>query len=147
MSYMGSTAGLLGRLTTALQAAAVSTRIREAAHGRHRERVFTMDLTPNGRLATVVLDGDDISGLVRGVEVRAAVDEATQVRLDVGVGQHVQLRARLPEAAVSIAVPVETIEIALEIAFGRVGARCPTDIHALAIAVLLALEDPNRDRP
>jgi len=71
-------------------------------HLMNREHTFTMDLTPAGIRSSVFLDGDDISGLLRGVTVRSSVGTATVVELDCAYGRHVELIARLPEAQIVI---------------------------------------------
>jgi hypothetical protein len=57
------------------------------------DRVFTMDLTPVGHMACVLLDGIDISHMLRGVRVTCIVGEATQVELIPARGQRVNLTA------------------------------------------------------
>jgi hypothetical protein len=67
------------------------------------ERIFTMDLTPTGITSCILLDGIDISHLLRGIIVRSTVNNATEVELQPTRGARVQLIARLPEARVLIA--------------------------------------------
>lgn len=66
------------------------------------ERTFTMDLTPNGTSSCVLLDGEDISGLLRGVVVRSHVLDGTTVELLPAKGQRAHLVIRLPEASIKI---------------------------------------------
>jgi hypothetical protein len=68
-----------------------------------KERTFTMTLTPQGHMSRVLLDGDDISGLLRGVVVRSIVDDATTVELQPAKGRsRVELSVRLPEAKITL---------------------------------------------
>lgn len=67
-----------------------------------KERTFTMDLTPNGMSSCVLMDGDDISGLLQGVVVRSHVRHATSVELQPAHGAHARVMARLPEAQILI---------------------------------------------
>lgn len=67
------------------------------------ERVFTMELAPNGTLSKVFLDGVDISGLLRGVKVTSGVGQPTTVELMPSRGQRVSLIAKLPEAQIVVA--------------------------------------------
>jgi len=72
-----------------------------------------MDLTPDGRSSMVLLDGEDISGLLRGVVVRSSVDAATTVELQPSAGRRAELIARLPEAQIGIdAEPSQAIGVA-----------------------------------
>lgn len=66
------------------------------------ERVFTMDFTPSGTFSCVLLDGEDISNLLRAVTVHSGAGEPTRVNLFPAAGQRVNLIARLPEALVII---------------------------------------------
>ena len=66
------------------------------------DHTFTMDLTPMGTHSCVLLDGEDISGLLRGVVVRSSVTAATTVELHPAKGQRAALIARLPEAQILI---------------------------------------------
>lgn len=68
------------------------------------ERTFAMDLTPSGTASCVLMDGHDISKLLRGVVVRSSVHEATTVELIPARGQSAELIARLPEANISLTV-------------------------------------------
>jgi hypothetical protein len=68
-----------------------------------KERTFTMDLTPTGLSSCVLLDGDDISGLLRAVSVHSGVHEGTTVELHPALGCRAHLIARLPEARITIA--------------------------------------------
>jgi hypothetical protein len=61
-----------------------------------------MELGPSSVGSKVLLDGDDISTLLRGVRVRAGVGELTEVELLPAHGKRVNLVARLPEARVVI---------------------------------------------
>lgn len=67
------------------------------------ERTFTMDLAPNGTAGLVLMDGWDISRLLRGVVVRSGVGEPTTVELLPAHGCRADLIARLPEAQIVIA--------------------------------------------
>jgi hypothetical protein len=67
------------------------------------ERTFTMDLTPLGISSCVLLDGVDISMLLRGIVIRSSVAEPTEVELLPARGARVELIARLPEARIVIA--------------------------------------------
>lgn len=69
----------------------------------NNERTFAMDLTPRGIMSCVLLDGVDISGLLRGVTVRSCVNEPTSVELHPAKGSRANLTARLPEARIVIA--------------------------------------------
>lgn len=66
------------------------------------ERTFMVDLTPLGISSCVLLDGVDISGLLRGIVIRASVGNNTQVELLPVQGARVTLVARLPEAQIVI---------------------------------------------
>lgn len=67
-----------------------------------REHVFTMNLTPNGMSSAILLDGEDISGILRGVQVLCGVDQPTTVKLFPAPGHRAELIARLPEAHIVI---------------------------------------------
>lgn len=67
-----------------------------------KEHTFTMDLTPEGSMSCVLMDGEDISGLLCGIEVASGVGMATTVRLIPAKGQRATLTARLPEARITI---------------------------------------------
>lgn len=71
-----------------------------------KERVFTMNLTPDGTMSKVLLDGDDISGLLRGVRVVSGVGAATTVELIPARGRLAELTVRLPEACIVVAEEV-----------------------------------------
>jgi hypothetical protein len=73
------------------------------AEGCVKERTFAMDLPPNGSMSKVLMDGEDISGMLRAVTVHAAVGEATTVELFPRKGSRAELIARLPEAQIVIA--------------------------------------------
>jgi hypothetical protein len=66
------------------------------------ERTFAMDLAPLGRLSCVLLDGEDISGLLRGVDVSSSVEGATTVKLHPAIGHRVELIARVPDAQITV---------------------------------------------
>jgi hypothetical protein len=66
-----------------------------------KERTFTMRLTPMGISSRVLLDGEDISGLLYGVTVRSDADGATSVELHAR-GASVDLEVKLPEAQVVV---------------------------------------------
>lgn len=66
------------------------------------EHTFTMDLMPSGDTSCVLLDGEDISHLLVGVEIVAGVGTPTSVRLIPSQGKRVVLTARLPEANITI---------------------------------------------
>jgi hypothetical protein len=68
-----------------------------------KERTFAMNLTPVGARSSVLMDGDDISGLLRGIVVRSSVDDATTVELQPAKGHRAEIIAMVPEAAISIA--------------------------------------------
>lgn len=65
------------------------------------EHTFTMNLTPKGLASSVLLDGQDISHLLRGLTVRSDVDGQTTVELIVRKAR-VELIARVPEAQIVI---------------------------------------------
>jgi len=67
------------------------------------ERTFVMDLTPNGCSSSVLMNGEDISRLLRGVTVHSGVDHATTVELHPAKGCRAELMIRLPEAQIVIA--------------------------------------------
>jgi hypothetical protein len=67
-----------------------------------KEHTFAMDLTPTGMTSCVLLDGEDISGMLAGVVVRSTVGEGTSVELICAKGRRAQLVARLPEAQIVI---------------------------------------------
>lgn len=67
-----------------------------------RVRSFVMTLEPSGRGSTIKLDGADIGGLLRGVEVTTAIDQPTIVTLYCSKGHRVELTALVPEAQVII---------------------------------------------
>jgi len=64
------------------------------------EHVFTLDLAATSPGCRVFLDGEEITALVRGARVTAAVGELTRLELDIAYGRRVELTARLPEAQV-----------------------------------------------
>jgi hypothetical protein len=66
------------------------------------EHTFTMNLTPDGSSSCVLLDGDDISSLLRGIRVEAGVGESTLIELLPARGKRAVLIARLPEAHITI---------------------------------------------
>ena len=66
------------------------------------ERTFMVDLTPLGISSCVLLDGVDISGLLRAIAIRASAGTPTQAQLLPVHGARVTLVARLPEAQIVI---------------------------------------------
>lgn len=70
------------------------------------DRTFAMDLTPSGASSCILMDGHDISRMIRGVVVRASVNTATEVELLPGYGMSAELMVRLPEARIAVAVDV-----------------------------------------
>lgn len=66
------------------------------------ERTIAIHLTPTAAESVVLLDGVDISAYLRGVVVRASVDDGTSVELIPTKGHRVELVARLPEASIVI---------------------------------------------
>lgn len=70
------------------------------------DHTFTCDLTPRGISSCVLLDGSDISSLLRGIVVRASIDEATEIELIPAPGAaFITLTVRLPEARIVIYEP------------------------------------------
>jgi hypothetical protein len=61
-----------------------------------------MDLPPVGQKGMVLLDGEDISGYLRGVSVESRVGDVTRLVLDVAGHHRSEIIARLPEAQVTI---------------------------------------------
>ena len=66
------------------------------------EHDFVMDLGPTSHTSMVLMDGEDITSVLRGVRVESGVGHVTTVTLIPVPGQHVQLTARLPEAQIVI---------------------------------------------
>jgi len=72
-----------------------------------------MDLTPSGHSSCVLLDGDDISNLLRGVTVISSVFGGTTVELHPAHGRRAHLVARLPEARVVITQEEQSMTLEL----------------------------------
>lgn len=67
------------------------------------DRVFAIDLTPTGITSCVLLDGVDISALLRGIVIRSNVHDGTTIELVPAPGAAAaQLQVVLPEARVFI---------------------------------------------
>lgn len=67
-----------------------------------KDHEFSMHLTPNGRESTILLDGEDISGLLTGISVSSGVHVPTTIQLFPGKGKRATLIARLPESRITL---------------------------------------------
>lgn len=64
------------------------------------DHTFVIDITPRPSSTSTFLDGVDISGMLRSIEIKATVDGLPTVTLDTHASP-TQLRAVLPEAQIS----------------------------------------------
>lgn len=80
----------------------VQTTLAKAQGAPCREHTFVMDITPAGAGSCVLLDGEDISGMLAGVDIRSRVGEATEVALHVVHGQRAQVMVKVPEARIVV---------------------------------------------
>lgn len=69
-----------------------------------KQHEFMMDLTANGRSSCVLMDGTDISGLLRGIKVESDVDGSTTVTLIPARGRRANIVALVPEAQIVVEV-------------------------------------------
>lgn len=68
-----------------------------------KDRVFEMDIAPLGHRSKVLLDGDDISSLLRGVTISTNVGEITTVQLRAAALGGAKVKAIVPEAMIRVA--------------------------------------------
>ncbi len=52
---------------------------------------------------SVLLDGNDITGFLRGIEISSSLNRPTRVTLKPAIGMRAKLRVILPEAQITIA--------------------------------------------
>lgn len=76
-------------------------------HLAMKEHTFAMHLTPSGRTSEVLLDGESISHLLKGVTIDTSMD-GTIVTLHCASRHFVTLTAQLPEAQILIIACDET---------------------------------------
>lgn len=71
---------------------------------KRRQRQFDIVLpeTGHGSDASIVLDGHDITGLLRGIEISSSLTKPTRVTLKPAAGMRAKLRVILPEAQITI---------------------------------------------
>lgn len=115
---------LADRLDAAVQTAEVRDRLTGPRTVSH-ELILAMDGPTQQR---VLLDGEDISGMVRAVAVHCEAGELPRVTLQVVPGKASAMRVRLPEARCVLDVDAYDLERALAEAFVAVG----LNISALA---------------
>lgn len=82
---------VLGRMEITLRLADLRRRLA----GPKAQHEVVLDLTQHGDSGRVIIDGNDVSSMLRGVELSARVGELTELTLDVAPGQQVAARARL----------------------------------------------------
>lgn len=90
-----------------LQAKRVEQRLRQA---ETPTRTVVVDVGRSADSGSVWLDDVEISPLVRGISVRSAVGELTEVRLDV-LPSASEIRAVLPEAQIHVATRISEAEM------------------------------------
>lgn len=67
-----------------------------------KERTFAMNLTPHGAQSTILMDGEDISGLLRAVSVSSSATGETSVELHPSKACLAELIAKVDEAHVVV---------------------------------------------
>lgn len=84
----------------------IRSRLRFTSKDPEQKIELIAELSSNGRHSRVILNGVDVSGHIRGIEIRSFVDELTEVRLTLGAVATVQqIAAELPEIYVETTEP------------------------------------------
>jgi len=106
-----------------------------------RQHEFVLDLRPSSTASRVILDGNDISAALQGVDIHAEADDLTQLTLRSLAP--LRIRALLPGSQCTVAVSELTMQRALEVAFRSTGVvRSLPDVKSLARNLLKALGQP-----